>query len=305
MKLCFTAEYAGLAAALTHQGMSACPWEAERFANGEWHLTLQASVRGAPCVVLAAITPPDARLLTTLLLCHTLKKEGAARVTALLPYLAYTRQDKEEAGKSRATAWLGAMLPVSGVDELITVDIHSERAQALLAVPARSLSPAPLWAQEIARLGWHDATLVAPDHGALVRCEAVRQAAGMASPCVWFEKHRTPAGVQATIQGQAGARAIIIDDILDTGGTLLACCEGLLAGGTREILVMVTHGLFTGSAWQRLWTLGVQHIYCTDTVPLPAALATAPITQRSVAALLATGIAPRTREEDADGDTTT
>lgn len=287
MMLFATPAYNALAMRLQQQyAMTVTPWTARRFPNDEWHLSLQHPVRGEPCMVLATITPPDEQLVTTMLLCHTLKKEGATRVTALLPYLAYTRQDKNEPGQSWATAWVGQLLTASGIDDVITVDIHSEHAQALMAVSVRSLSPASIWAEEITRLDWRDATLVAPDHGAVARCDAVRQAAGMSAPIVWCEKHRTPVGVRSTLRGQAATRNIIIDDMLDTGGTLLACCEGLLAAGTREIRVMVTHGLFTGTAWQRLWELGVQRIYCTDTVPLPAQAISDRITQCAILPLL-------------------
>ncbi len=220
MMLLSTPDYAALAAQLQRQyEMRSCQWEAHRFANGEWHLTLDAPVRNECCVLFASITPPDEHLITTLLLSHTRRKEGAARVTAFLPYLAYTRQDKDEAGQSMATAWVGTLLAASGIDEVVTLDIHSDRAQALMRVPVRSLSPALLWAAEIQRQGWTDATTVAPDHGAIVRCETVRQAAGISAPIAWFEKHRARAGVESSLHGTAGARAIIIDDILDTGGT--------------------------------------------------------------------------------------
>ena len=241
-----------------------------RFPNDEMHLTLNTKVAQTCCVVLGADMPPDALLLETLLLCHTLKNEGAEKILAIFPYLAYMRQEKDEPGKSHTTAWIGSLLQASGIDEVLAVDVHSRLAMDRLAAPVVSLSPAPLFAQQILAHALTDATLVAPDEGGIPRCEAVRVAAGIATPIAHMQKQRTPSGVTASLQGEVGRRAVIIDDILDTGGTLLACCERLCSAGVEEIVVMVTHGLFTGTGWQRLWDMGVTRIYCTDTVPLPA-----------------------------------
>ncbi|MHB9129835.1 MAG: ribose-phosphate diphosphokinase [Armatimonadota bacterium] len=261
-----------------------------RFANDELYLMVETPVKGMPCIVLAGITPPDDHLLETLLLCHTLRKEGAREIIAVMPYLAYMRQENNEPWKSDTTAWIGQSMGASRISKIITLDIHSREAQEVLPFPVRSLSSAPLFAAEIHRLGWHDATLVAPDEGAILRCEAVRSAAGLAPPVVHLTKERTAEGVNSVLRDPVGPRAIIIDDILDTGGTLIACCTALQQAGTREIIIMVTHGLFTGSEWQRLWDLGVVMLYCTDTVPdhLPASRVN--ITVLPIAPILATAI---------------
>ncbi len=246
-------------------------WAARRFPNGELQIVLPAPPPAGPALVLATPAPPDARLLTMLLLCDTLRKEGAEAITLLAPYLPYMRQDHDEAAKSRAAAWLGALLGAVGVRQVIAVDLHSRAAAALLPMPVVSLSPAPLLASEIARLGWSDAVLVAPDAGAALRCADVRDELNHGARIVTLHKERTPAGVRSELREEAGPRAILIDDILDTGGTLVAACRALRAAGTREILVMVTHGLFTGDHWRALWDLGVSAIYCTDTLPRPDA----------------------------------
>jgi len=259
-----------------------------RFANQELHAELETDPAGHACVVLGAVAPPDEHMLATLLLCHTLKKEGARTVTALLPYLGYARHDKAEPRKSRATAWLGALLRASGVDEVVAVDVHSSLVHQLFPIPVRSLSPAVLFARDLRMLPFAEPTIVAPDAGARERCEAVRQAASVGRPLASFAKERTPEGVKhSVLHGAVGRGAILVDDILDTGGTLVSACEGLRRAGVEDIVVMVTHGLFTGRAWERLWSLGVSRIYCTDTTPLPAGLGADPVTVLSVAPLLA------------------
>ena len=260
-----------LAGRLGQAGVCRGEYRLERFPNGELYITLDTPVYGGTALLLGTLAPPDTSLPATLLLAHTLRTQGAARVIALLPYLAYMRQDRPESGRSLAAAWLGALLPASGIDAVVTVDLHSPHAAALLPVPCTSLSPASLFAAAIAEVGWQDATLVAPDEGALVRCEAVRQAAGMTAPIIHCVKRRSGGTVTAELRATPGSRAIVIDDILDTGRTLLACCDALHRAGAASLLVMVTHGLFTGDAWQGLWTLGVREIYCTNTVPRPEA----------------------------------
>lgn len=249
----------------------------ERFANRELHVTVETPPTGATCVVLGSVAPPDEELLSTLLLSHTLRKEGARRVIALLPYLGYARGDREEPGKSLTTAWVGELLQASCVAEVATVDLHSLLAHQLFPIPLRSLSPAKIFAAAITPLRRADVTIVAPDEGALERCEAVRQAAGIQRPLAHFTKKRTQEGViHSTLNGTAGPQVVLVDDILDTGGTLISACEALRRMGVEEIIVMTTHALFTGTRWERLWSLGVTRLYCTDSVPLPETLLKSP-----------------------------
>jgi len=197
------------------------------------------------------------------------------------------RQDVDTPGFSKATAWVGRLLQASGIDAVITLDMHSARAAELLPLPAVSLSPAPLFVEAIVEADFTDAVVVAPDDGATARAETVRNAAGIAKPLVVVEKTRTRDGVQSTLQGNAGPRAIVVDDMLDTGGTLLACCEALRHAGTEAMLILVTHGLFTGDAWQRLWEFGVERIYCTNSLPQPETAHDSRIRVLSIAPMLA------------------
>lgn len=241
-----------------------------RYDNQELNTCVEGAVSGERCVILGTIAPPDESLLSVTLLAQTLKKEGADGITALLPYLAYSRQDKDKPGESLGTAWVGALLKSSGIDLVLTVDVHSERDKQLFPVPLVSLSTDTLFAEAIQRHGLKDATVVAPDNGAIGRCEAVKRAAGMPTGGTpYFEKTRTERGiVHHGPVGRVGERAVIVDDMIDTGRTLVSACSKLRATDVREIYVFVTHGLFTGTSWTRLWSLGVKRIFCTDTVPL-------------------------------------
>lgn len=264
-------------------------FRAERFENGELYIKIPAKVENQICFILGSIAPPDEQLFSALLLAHTLKKEGGRSVTAIFPYLAYARHDKDKPGESLAAAWVGFIARASGIDQVITIDIHSERAKGLFPIPVLSLSPAQLFAGALNRYGLAGATIVAPDEGAIRRCQAVQMAAGMggAGKIPYFEKRRTETGItHAGPIGDVGRQAVIIDDILDTGGTLVSACEKLAQAGVEEISVMVTHGLFTGERWKRLWQLGVKRILCTDSIPLPPGADESRIVRLSVSPLL-------------------
>ena len=128
--------YRGMAEALkAPAGLTSAQFRVARFENGELHVEVQSFVKAESGLILGSISPPDEQLLSALLLAHTLKKEGARRVTAVFPYLGYARHDKVKPGESLATAWVGKIVQASGIDQAIAVDVHSERAAALSPVP--------------------------------------------------------------------------------------------------------------------------------------------------------------------------
>lgn len=244
-------------------------FQIKQFQNNERHVVLGTDVSGRECFVLGSIAPPDNNMFSFLLLCHTLRKEGASRVTAILPYLAYSRHDKNEALKSHTTAFVAELIACAGVSNVITFDIHSQKASQLFTIPVISLSPIPVFVDKITAMDLQNTILVAPDQGAIKRCEELANAAGIGGNIVYMIKKRMEEGVFHTEQhGVIKEHAIIIDDMLDTGGTLISCCRSLLEAGVKSIDIMVTHGLFSGEKWMQLRELGVKNIYCTDTIPL-------------------------------------
>jgi ribose-phosphate pyrophosphokinase len=259
-----------------------------RYVNQELHASVEGPVSSEHCLILGTIAPPDERLLSVMLLAQTLKKEGADKITAVLPYLAYSRQDKDKSGESLGTAWVGALLKSSGIDQVLTVDVHSERDKLLFPIPLISLSTATLFADAVKKHRLTNATIVAPDNGAIKRCEDVKSAAGMPmGETPYFEKKRTEKGIiHHGPVGKVGTKAVVVDDMIDTGGTLVSACEQLRAAGVEEIYILVSHGLFTGSSWTKLWSLGVRRIFCTDTVPLRSGIEAANITVLSVVPLI-------------------
>jgi ribose-phosphate pyrophosphokinase len=264
-----------------------------RYQNQELHASIQSPVSGEHCLVLGSIAPPESQMAALLLLAHTLRKEGADRITGMLPYLAYSREDKLKPGESLATAWVGALLKASAFDEIWAVDLHSQHDRELVPLPLESLSPAAIFGDCLRKFALTDASFVAPDEGAIARCEAVKAAAGQsAADIVHFQKLRTAAGiVHRTPVGHVGRRAVIVDDVLDTGATLVSACEKLIAAGAAEVHICVTHGLFAGQRWQGLWSLPVKRIFCTDTIPGCTAIEDSRITTLPVGPLLRAKVA--------------
>ncbi len=242
--------------------------ELARFANGELHVRIGDPVAGRSCAVWGSLAPPDEQLVSVLALAHTLRREGARQLVALLPYLGYARQDRAESGQSLGAAWAGDLLQAVGVERVLTLDAHSRAAAACFPMRLDSLSPAPLFAEALVQRGLTDVSVVAPDDGALERSEALIRAAGIGTPLARLRKQRDANGVtHSSLAGTISSRVVIVDDILDTGGTLISACAALRRAGAQEIYVLVTHGLFTGDRWRELPALGVQRIFTTDSIP--------------------------------------
>ena len=239
----------------------------DRFPNGELHVQVPEHAAGRQCVIVGSISPPAGNLEQLTLVSHALRRAGAERIAAVLPYLAYARQDRAADVESLGLAWAGQLLEASGIAEVVSVDVHSARAAEVLGLGLTSLSPAALLAAVLPQPWRADVTFVAPDEGAIDRCSAVAQAAGVDRPVIWARKRRTTTGVEHLgLVGSPGRRAVVVDDILDTGDTLVSCCRALRDARAKHVGVIATHGLFTGEHWRALFSEGVQEIWITDTV---------------------------------------
>lgn len=241
-------------------------YAAERFENKTLLLFIKTKVSGESCAVIGG-SAPDADLVETLLLCHTLKKEGARNITAILPFIPYARQDKNKKGESWGANWLGKLCASSDIDRVITLDIHSAAA-ARFPIPVFSLSPAFVLAEKMKKEIGPGAICVAPDEGAIDNCMTLNRALKNETAIAFFKKKRGRRGIKTlSLKGKIGNEVVVADDILDTGETLIRTCEKLRESGVRKITVAVTHGLFNGTKWKRLFRLGVRKIYCTDSHP--------------------------------------
>jgi ribose-phosphate pyrophosphokinase len=235
-----------------------------RFPNGELHASVLQDVTNRDCMIVGSTAPPDEQLLILVTLADTLKRAGARIIHAFIPYLGYSRQDATVRGESGGIALVGALLRSSGIDSVMTIDVHSDKNKQLIGLPLTTLSPADLFAPYIRKLGWDDAVFVAPDKGAQERTRLLAHAVGNTRPITYLVKTHSDGVRHLDLIGTVSSRVILVDDILDTGQTLVSACELLIKQGVQEIVVVVTHGLFTEKAWGRLFSLGVTKLFVSD-----------------------------------------
>jgi ribose-phosphate pyrophosphokinase len=249
-------------------GLGLC--EIERFPDGELHITLQESVRGHDVYLLQPTGPPaEAHLLELLLLADASRRAGAARVTAVMPYFGYARQDRRAAGREAVGARVMAdVIQAAGIERVVVLDLHTAALEGFFSIPLAHLTAVPLLTEAAARDVTPDSVVVAPDLGAAKLAE--QYATHLQLPVAIVHKTRiSGATVRASrLTGDVrGRNAIIVDDMISTGGTIEAAANALLEAGCRPDLVVASHGLFVGPAIERLKRVSIRRIRVTDSVP--------------------------------------
>jgi ribose-phosphate pyrophosphokinase len=241
----------------------------ERFPDGEVHVALGEDPRGRHVVLIQSTSPPpDQHLMALLALSDAARRAGAAKVTAVVPYFGYARQD-HRAGFEAVTARLVAdLMAAAGIGALISVDVHTQAIEGFFTLPVRRLSAVPLLAEAIADDLPDDSVIVAPDLGAAKLADAYASRLGL--PVAIVHKLRSgPEAVTAVrVTGEVHRRTpIIVDDMISTGGTIVAAIHAVEALGARTgAIVAASHGLFAGSCDEQLSGLGLRRIIVTDSV---------------------------------------
>jgi ribose-phosphate pyrophosphokinase len=243
-----------------------------RFSNQELHIHLDCDVRDKKCLIVGSISPPDTQFFTYMSLIHTLKKNGATECVAILPYLSYARQEHEEPKQSQMAALVFSLLEKSGADQIIAFDIHSKKAQSLFSIPVHEIQSASLFASYLLEHHIPFDSCISPDMGGIER--SVHLADLLHIPRRgYFKKIRSAASVELLeFHGDVGKKILIVDDVVDTGSTLLKCVEALHTKGVLSITIAVTHPLFSENKTQELYRYGVDKIICLSTIPLPDSL---------------------------------
>jgi ribose-phosphate pyrophosphokinase len=267
--------------------------ELSRFPDGEMHVEIRETVRNADVYLLQPTAPPiETNLLQLLLLADACRRGGAVRVTAVVPYFGYARQDRRATGREAVGARVVAeTLHSGGIDRLVAVHLHTAALEAVFAMPLEHLTATPVLAAALASVPATPGVVVAPDAGAIKLAQHWARILNIPAAVV----HKIRVGGDAVeTHGLAGdvrgRRPLIVDDMISTGGTVAAAIAALLqAGAVPEVVVAATHGLFVGSAVERLAALPITHLLVTDTVTdtVPAEL---PVQRVPVAALLADAI---------------
>ena len=251
--------------------LSAGKVSAYNFSDGETFCQIDENVRGSDVfVVQPTCDPVNDNLMELLILLDSLKRSSASRVTAVLPYYGYARQDKKDKPRVPITAKLVAdLISRAGASRVLTMDLHADQIQGFFDVPVDHLFAAPVILDAVRKLDVPDLVVVSPDAGGVERARAVakRMEAGLAI----VDKRRTApnvAEVMHVIGDVNGRNALIVDDIIDTAGTLCKTVDALKKEGAVRILAAGTHGILSGPALDRIKNSPLERVFITNTTPL-------------------------------------
>lgn len=241
------------------------------FPDGESYVRLEGRVQNEDVAIVQTTSPPqDTRLIQLALMADSARRNGAKRIAAVVPYLAYARQDKAFLqGEAVSAETIARMLKVAGVEQLITVNVHQEMLLARFPFPAKSVSAIPLLAEYFRKKGQAKAFALSPDKGAVHIAEEAKKVLG--GECGYMEKRRDRYTGQVSMETKTidikGKTVIIFDDIISTGGTIIAAVKILRELIPQKIYVACVHPLLIGEAERLILQAGVEEIVGTDSVP--------------------------------------
>jgi len=264
-------------------GVPLCDAEVGRFPDGEINVHIKETVRGADVFVIQSTSPPvNEHLMELLLIIDALKRASAGRITAVIPYYGYARQDRKHIGRVPISAKLVAnLIETSGADRALTLDLPAGQIQGFFNIPVDNLRIDPIFAEHFAREGLAEgAVIVAPDVGAAKRASAVAERLSL--PYAIVEKTRVSektGEVEArTLIGEVkDRRAIIVDDIIATGGTVIAAVELLIERGAREVYAAFSHGVFAADSLEKIERSPLKGVFVTNSIPPPSSAKITPI----------------------------
>jgi ribose-phosphate pyrophosphokinase len=265
-----------------------------RFSDGEIYFQILENVRGADVfVVQPCADPVDRHLVELLLMIDAFKRASAWRVTAVIPYYAYARQDRKDKPRVPISAKLVAdLLETAGANRALTLDLHAPQIQGYFNVPVDHLYAAPVLVDYFKQRKLKNLTVVSPDAGGVERARAF--AKRLDAPLAIVDKRRVEMNVSEIMHliGEVrGGSTLIVDDIIDTAGTLVKTAEALLEKGATEVYAACTHPVLSGPAVERICRSPIKEVVVTDSVPLSEAARAVPkIKVLSVSELLARGI---------------
>lgn len=264
------------------------------FSDGEIWVQIEANVRGADVfVVQPTSTPADRHLMELIFMIDALKRASAHRITAVLPYYGYARQDRKDRSRVPISAKVVArMLESAGADRVLSLDLHAAQIQGFFDIPVDHLFSAPVMIDYFKSNGLAQTTVVSPDAGGVERARAL--AKRLETPLAIIDKRRDQPNVAEVMHiiGDVTDRdCLIVDDLIDTAGTLVKASEALLSAGARTVSACATHAVLSGPAVERITSSRIKEVVFTDSIPLrPDAAACTKIRVLSVARLLARAI---------------
>jgi ribose-phosphate pyrophosphokinase len=266
----------------------------KRFSDGEINLQILENVRGADCfVVQPTCTPVDSTLMEVLIMMDVLKRSSAERITAVLPYYGYGRQDRKDKPRVPISAKLVAsLLETAGADRVMALDLHAAQIQGFFDKPVDHLFFRPVMIDYFKPRNIPDLTVVSPDAGGVERARSV--AKRLNAPLAIIDKRREEANVAEVmnvIGDVANQNCLIVDDLIDTAGTLVKGAEALLSHGAKSVTACATHAVLSGPAVRRIDESPIKEVVVSNSIPLSReAAASRKIRSLSVAPLLARAV---------------
>lgn len=273
-----------------------------RFADMEIFVEIQENVRGEDVYIVQSTSfPANDHLMEVLIICDALRRSSAKRITAVIPYFGYARQDRRSGSRTPISAKLVAnLITRAGADRVMTLDLHAGQIQGFFDIPTDNLFAAPLLARDIKeRQDLSHVMVVSPDVGGVVRARAL--AKRIDAPLSIVDKRRERPGeseVMNVIGDVEGKSCILVDDIIDSGGTLVNAAEALLPRGAKDVSAYITHGVLSGGAVARITSSKLKELVITDSIlPTEAVRVARNIRTLSVASLIGEAIARTATEE--------
>jgi ribose-phosphate pyrophosphokinase len=273
-----------------------------RFADMEIFVEIQENVRGTDVFVLQSTAfPANDHLMELLIIIDALRRSSARRITAVIPYFGYARQDRKAGGRTPISAKLVAnLISNAGTDRVMTLDLHAAQIQGFFDIPTDNLFASPVMVRDIReRFDLSKLMVVSPDVGGVVRARGLAKRIG--APLAIIDKRRDRAGeseVMNVIGEVAGRVCILVDDIVDSGGTLVNAADALLEEGASEVYAYISHGVLSGGAVARITASRLKELVITDSIqPTEAVRVARNIRVLSVATLIAEAIGRTAAEE--------
>ena len=276
-----------------HTGISLGNAEIERFSDGEISVYIGESIRGADIFIIQPLSyPANENLMELLIFLDAVKRASARRINAVIPYYAYARQDRKMRARDPITAKLIADLVTrAGADRVITMDLHAGQIQGFFDIPVDHLLGMPILARYFMQKNIQDGIVVTPDLGGVTRAREMSERLNM--PLTIIDKRRPRPNVSEVmnvIGDIQGKEAIIIDDLIDTAGTVIQGAEELLSRGARGVYACCTHAVLSGPARERIANSPLTEMVVTNTIPLNSNQKHKKITVLSVAPLIGDAI---------------
>ena len=274
-----------------------------RFSDGEVNVEIMENVRGRDVFIVQPTSPPaNDHLMELLVMADACRRASAARITAVVPYFGYARQDRRpRATRSAITAKLVAdLIAIAGVNRLLTLDLHSEQIQGFFGIPVDNVYGSPVLLGDVWRQRYPNLIVVSPDVGGVVRARAIAKRLDDAELAIIDKRRPRPneSKIMNIIGEVDGKTCVLIDDMVDTAGTLCVAAQALKEEGALKVVAYITHAVLSGGAVERIATSSLDELVVTDTIPLSDAAKECPrIRQLSVASLLAETIR-RIRDEE-------